>query len=205
MDPRSHEHERGGRFGRPTPGGHRMAGAGGGARREGGFGRRGRGFAFDPDAQMGRGPRRGRGDVRTAVLLLLLEQPMHGYEMIQQIRERSGEAWSPSPGAIYPTIQLLTDEDLITTDDRDGKKVSSLTETGRQAAEQLAATKTAPWDEASTDAGERANSLRQAVFHLMGATKQIAMAGTDAQRQRATELLDETRRKIYAMLASDEF
>ena len=75
-----------------------------------------------------------RGDVRTAALLLLLERPMHGYEMIQEIRERSGEAWSPSPGAIYPTIQLLNDEGLITTHDEDGKKVSSLTEAGRQAA-----------------------------------------------------------------------
>jgi DNA-binding PadR family transcriptional regulator len=153
---------------------------------------------------MGRGPRRGRGDVRTAALLLLLERPMHGYEMIQEIRERSGEAWSPSPGAIYPTIQLLTDEGLITTQDQEGKKVSSLTEAGRVVAEELAATKTAPWDEASSDAGEGAPSLRHAIHHLLMATKQVGMAGTDAQRQRATELLDETRRKIYALLASDE-
>ncbi len=87
-------------------------------------------------------------------LLLLLERPMHGYEMILEVHERSGEAWSPSPGAIYPTIQLLSDKGLITTHDQDGKKVSSLTEAGRTAAEELAATKTAPWDEASSDAGE---------------------------------------------------
>ena len=153
---------------------------------------------------MGRGPRRGRGDVRTAALLLLLERPMHGYEMILEIRERSGEAWSPSPGAIYPTIQLLTDEGLITTNDQDGKKVSSLTAAGRVVAEELAATKTAPWDDASDDAGEGAPGLRRAIHSLMMATKQVAMAGTTAQRQRATELLDEARRKIYAMLASDE-
>ena len=152
---------------------------------------------------MGRGPRRGRGDVRTAVLMLLLERPMHGYEMIQQIRERSSEAWSPSPGAIYPTLQLLTDEGLITTDDLDGKKVSRLTETGQTLAQELQASKTAPWDEASADAGSGAHSLREAIFHLMSATKQMAMAGTDAQRQRTTELLDETRKKIYALLASD--
>jgi DNA-binding PadR family transcriptional regulator len=191
MDPRSNEHE------------HDFRGRGGpfGGRRERG-GRRGRGFG--PDGPMGRGPRRGRGDVRTAALLLLLERPMHGYEMILEIRERSGEAWSPSPGAIYPTIQLLNDEGLITTQDQDGKKVSSLTEAGRVAAEELAATKTAPWDDASNDAGEGANSLRHAIHHLIMATKQLAMAGTEAQRQRATELLDETRRKIYALLASDE-
>ncbi len=194
MDPRSNEHDRN-RRGRGGPTG---------GRRERGSGRRGRGFGYGPDGSMGRGPRRGRGDVRTAALLLLLERPMHGYEMILEIRERSGEAWSPSPGAIYPTIQLLSDEGLITTHDEDGKKVSSLTETGRVAAQELASTKTAPWDEASNDAGEGAPSLRHAIHHLMMATKQVAMAGTDAQRQRATELLDETRRKIYALLASDE-
>ena len=165
---------------------------------------RGRGSQFGGGrGERGRG-RRGRGDVRTAALLLLLERPMHGYEMILEIRERSGEAWSPSPGAIYPTIQLLTDEGLITTNDQDGKKVSSLTEAGRTAAQELAATKTAPWDEASSDAGEGAPSLRHAIHHLLMATKQVAMAGSDSQRQRATELLDETRRKIYALLASDE-
>ncbi|HEY0521005.1 MAG TPA: PadR family transcriptional regulator [Ilumatobacteraceae bacterium] len=185
MDPRSDEHDH---FG---------------GRRERG-GRRGRAFGFGPDAPMGRGPRRGRGDVRTAALLLLLERPMHGYEMITEIRERSGGAWSPSPGAIYPTIQLLNDEGLITTQDQDGKKVSALTDEGRKVAEELSTTKTAPWDDASSDAGEGAPSLRHAIHHLLMATKQVAMAGTDAQRTRATALLDETRRKIYALLASDE-
>ena len=197
MDPRSNEHEH------DHDHDHRGRGGPFGGRRERG-GRRGRAFGFGPDGPMGRGPRRGRGDVRTAALLLLLERPMHGYEMIQEIRERSGEAWSPSPGAIYPTIQLLNDEGLITTQDQDGKKVSSLTEAGRVAAQELAATKTAPWDDASNDAGEAAPSLREAIHHLLMATKQVGMAGTEAQRQRATELLDETRRKIYALLASDE-
>jgi len=101
-------------------------------------------------------------------------------------------------------MHLLSDEGLITTQDQDAKKVSSLTEAGRLAAEELAATKSAPWDDASNDAGEGAPSLRHAIHHLLMATKQVAMAGTEAQRQRATELLDETRRKIYALLASDE-
>ena len=193
MDRRSGEHDHE----------HDFMGPFGGPRRGRG-GRRGRGFGFGPDAPMGRGPRRGRGDVRTAALLLLLERPMHGYEMILEIRERSGEAWSPSPGAIYPTIQLLTDEGLITTVDQDGKKVSTLTDAGRVVAEELAATKTAPWDDASHDAGEDAPSLRHAIHQLLMAAKQVAMAGTTAQRQRTTELLDETRRKIYALLASDE-
>ena len=203
MDPRTHENEHHHEW--HSHGRGRGPGLRGG-RRDGGFGRRGRGgfgFGFDPEAQMGRGPRRGRGDVRTAVLMLLLERPMHGYEMIQQIRERSSEAWSPSPGAIYPTLQLLTDEGLITTDDHEGKKVSRLTEAGQTVAQELQASKAAPWDEASADAGPGAQSLREALFHLMSAFKQVAMVGTDAQRERTTELLDETRRKIYALLASD--
>ena len=207
MDPRSHhdnqehDHRRG--FGR----GNGPATRGG--RREGGFGRRGRGGfggpfgGFDPEAGMGRGPRRGRGDVRTAVLMLLLERPMHGYEMIQEIKERSSEAWSPSPGAIYPTLQLLTDEGLITTDELDGKKVSKLTDTGRTAADELKATKTAPWDEASADAGDGAVDLRHSIHQLLTAVRST-FGGTNAQRQKVGELLDETRRKIYAMLAADE-
>ena len=198
MDPRSNEHENENEHEHEH--GHRGGPFGG--RRDRGPGRRGRGFG--PESPMGRGRRRGRGDVRTAALLLLLERPMHGYEMILEIRERSGEAWSPSPGAIYPTIQLLTDEGLITTQDQDGKKVSSLTDAGRTLAQELASSRTAPWDDASNDAGAGAPSLRQAIHLLLMATKQVAMAGTESQRLRATELLDETRRKIYALLASDE-
>ncbi|MCU1391675.1 MAG: PadR family transcriptional regulator [Ilumatobacteraceae bacterium] len=208
MDPRSHEHDHHnehdhrGRFGHGHGPGLR------GGRGEGGFGRRGRGgfggpFG-DPEAMMGRGPRRGRGDVRTAVLMLLLERPMHGYEMIQQIKERSSEAWSPSPGAIYPTLQLLTDEGLITTEDLDGKKVSKLTDAGRTAAEELKNTKTAPWDEASADAGDGATDLRRSIGQLIGAIKQSMIGSTPAQRQKVAEMLDETRKKIYAMLAADE-
>lgn len=202
MDPRSTDNwgRRGGPFNpmreRGGRGGRRGRGFGGGF---------GDGFGFGgPDAPIGRGPRRGRGDVRTAALLLLLERPMHGYEMIQEIKQRSGDAWSPSPGAIYPTIQLLTDEGLITTEDRDGKKVSSLTDAGRAAAEELSNTRTAPWDDASNDAGEGVPNLRKAIHHLLMATKQAAMAGDDVQRQRVTEMLDETRRKIYALLAEDD-
>ena len=199
MDPRSHEHH----HNHPHLGGRR------GPRRDESFGgpRRGRGRfggGFGPGGPMGPGQRRGRGDVRIAALLLLLERPMHGYEMIQEITSRSGEAWSPSPGAIYPTIQLLTDEGLITSDDQEGKKVSTLTEEGRRVATEIAATKTAPWEEASNEAGEDAHNLRQSIHHLIVAIKQVGMAGTDAQRQKAVVLLDETRRRIYGLLAADD-
>ena len=86
-------------------------------------------------------PRMARGDVRAAVLALLAEQPMHGYQIIQQIEERSGGAWKPSPGSVYPTLQLLTDEGIVDVEEESGRKTYSLTEAGRAEA----ADKPAPW------------------------------------------------------------
>src|ERR1700760_4040766 len=101
-----------------------------------GFGGPGRG---------GRGPRARRGDVRAAVLALLADRPMHGYEMIKKIEERSEGAWTPSAGSIYPTLQLLEDEGLIRGGDSDGKRRFTLTDTGRAEQEQKAE-EVAPWD-----------------------------------------------------------
>src|SRR6201992_1633393 len=99
---------------------------GGGGREEfmrsRGFGGPGRG---------GRGPRARRGDVRAAVLALLADRPMHGYEMIKEIEERSEGAWTPSAGSIYPMLQLLEDEGLIRGEETDGKRRFSLTREGR--------------------------------------------------------------------------
>src|ERR1700760_4080789 len=91
------------------------------------------------------GPRARRGDVRAAVLALLAERPMHGYEMIKEIEERTDGAWVPSAGSIYPTLQLLEDEGLIRGKDSDGKRRFTLTDTGRAEQEQKAE-EVAPWD-----------------------------------------------------------
>src|SRR4051794_3835778 len=84
-----------------------------------------------PDGPFGRGRRHGgprgprgraaRGDVRAAVLLLLAEEPMHGYQLMQAIAERSGGRWTPSPGAIYPTLNQLEDEGLVTVTQESGR------------------------------------------------------------------------------------
>jgi len=111
--------------------------------------RRGRGRGFGPGSPgsfFGQGPRANRGDIRAAILALLAERPMHGYQIIQEITDRSGGVWAPSPGSVYPTLQHLEDEGLVTADTTEGKKVFSLTAAGQAANEARGAT-TAPWEE----------------------------------------------------------
>lgn len=166
---------------------------------------RGRGFDFGPGFGPGRGrgrggPRARRGDVRAAVLALLADRPMHGYEMIKEIEERSEGAWTPSAGSIYPMLQLLEDEGLIRGEDSDGKRRFSLTDTGRtEQAEK--AEDVAPWDAVRAGFPTGQLQLRSAIGQLVPAVKTLAQDGTEAQQQQAREILDETRRKLYAILA----
>ncbi|MFZ8278296.1 PadR family transcriptional regulator, partial [Staphylococcus aureus] len=85
----------------------------------------------------------------SAVLSLLLEEPMHGYQIIREIEERSGGSWKPSPGSVYPTLQLLTDEGLVRAEESGGRKTYSLTEEGRAAAGEETTERTAPWESAT--------------------------------------------------------
>lgn len=128
---------------------------------------------------------------------------MHGYEMIKEIEERSDGAWTPSAGSIYPMLQLLEDEGLIRGEDSDGKRRFSLTDTGRAEQEEKAA-EVAPWDavRAGTPSGHFA--LRDSVGKLFAAVRQVGQAGDEDQRKQVTELLDETRRKVYAILAEEK-
>ena len=94
-----------------------------------------------------RGPRAKRGDVRAAALALLAEQPMNGYQIIQEIGERSGGVWRPSPGSIYPALQQLEDEGLIRAEAGEGgRRAFQLTDEGRAYAAAHSAELTAPWD-----------------------------------------------------------
>ncbi|NVN49023.1 PadR family transcriptional regulator [Mycolicibacterium hippocampi] len=172
----------------------------------GGFGPGG-GFGFGPGARGGRrgGPRGGgrgrRGDVRAAILKLLVDGPMHGYEMIQEINERSQQLWKPSPGSVYPTLQLLVDEGLlIATESEGSKKRFELTDDGRAAAEKI---ETAPWDEITQDADPGAMGLRNAVGQLMGAVAQSAHAANSEQQQRIVDIVNTARREIYQVLGED--
>jgi len=150
----------------------------------------------------GRGRTRGRrGNVRAAILALLTERPMHGYEMIKEIDTRTGGVWSPSPGSIYPTLQLLEDEGLITSEESGGRKRFTLTEAGQPEATEAAAN--APWNEFSEETVTSGQDTKDAIFGIMNALRQIGFEGTPEQWQRAVAVLNETKRKLYAILADD--
>ena len=145
------------------------------------------------------GSRMGRGDVRTTVLALLLEQPMHGYQIIREIERRSGGSWKPSAGSVYPALQLLADEGLISAEESNGRKTYSLTPEGEDAA----ADAEVPWTEEPEERGRPHGALPKSAFELAQAASQVGRSGTPEQIEQAVTVLDEARRRIYAILAQD--
>ncbi len=148
------------------------------------------------------GPRMGRGDVRAAVLALLAEKPMHGYQLIREIEERSGGSWKPSPGSVYPTLQLLADEGLISAEESNGRKTYSLTPEGRDVAD-TAADRPAPWESQNSHESGRATALPKAGIELAQAAAQVGRSGNPEQVGQAVAVLEEARRKLYSILAAD--
>jgi len=123
--------------------------------------------------------------------VLLAERPMHGYEIIQEVAERSQDLWKPSPGSVYPTLQLLVDEGLIVASESEGsKKLFQLTDTGREAAEKVV---TPPWDEIANGVDPAHLNLRAAVGQLFGAVAQSAHAASTEQQQRIIEIVNNVR------------
>lgn len=145
------------------------------------------------------GTRMGRGDVRTAVLALLAEQPMHGYQIIREIEQRSGGSWKPSAGSVYPALQLLADEELISAEESNGRKTYSLTDAGQEAA----ADAEVPWAESDTEQNRPHGALPKAGLELAQAASQVGRSGTPEQIAEAVQVLNEARRKLYAILAQE--
>lgn len=127
---------------------------------------------------------------------------MHGYEIIQELAERTNGVWKVSPGSVYPTLQLLEDEGFVVAEEDGGKRRYSLTESGRSVAEERPSGKS-PWEEVMEGIDPAAVRLRETAAQLMGAVIQIGQAGTAEQRAEATTLLDETRRRLYGILAAE--
>ncbi|WP_194421238.1 PadR family transcriptional regulator [Microbacterium abyssi] len=150
--------------------------------------------------------RMARGDVRAAVLSLLAEEPMHGYQIIREIEDRSGGSWKPSAGSVYPTLQLLADEGLVSAEEQNGRKTYSLTEAGRAVADEAEAP--APWkssggaQDGARHGGESQRALAKAGVDLAGAAAQFARSNPE-QIDQAVEVLEDARRKLYAILAQD--
>jgi DNA-binding PadR family transcriptional regulator len=162
-------------------------------------GPRGRGFGGPFDS----GRRAGRGDVRAAILALLTEAPMHGYQVIQELSERSGGAWTPSPGSIYPALQLLQDEGLVTAAETDGRRVFTLTDAGRTEAA-ARGDGPLPWEAAARSERDGFGQLRETLMQVGAAVRQVGAAASEEQVAKAVQVLSTTRRDLYRILAEDD-
>lgn len=150
------------------------------------------------------GHRRGRvarGEVRYAVLTLLAEQPMHGYQLMQAISDRTGGRWMPSPGAIYPTINQLEDEGLVDVTADSGRKQVTLTDRGRQYVSEEQKNRPDPF--AGRDDSGAGSELRGLLEQVHSATREVGRNGSDAQLAAAAEILRGARRALYLLLAED--
>ncbi|MGW9020862.1 PadR family transcriptional regulator [Leucobacter chromiiresistens] len=145
------------------------------------------------------GSRMARGDVRAAVLALLAEEPMHGYQIIREIERRSGGEWKPSAGSVYPTLQMLADEGLISAEESNGRKTYALTDAGGEAV--AAGEANAPWEASAQRSPKRHGALAQAGFELAQAAAQVGRTGSAEQVAEAVEVLEDARRRLYSILA----
>jgi len=162
----------------------------------------GRGRHGEREGRWG-GPRMRRGDIRTAVLAVLTEAPGHGYDVMQNLEDKTGGAWRPSPGSVYPTLQLLEDEGLVRSTERDGKRVFEITEAGRaESAERIEQAGGTPWELAGKGQ-RRGREVRDAFAGLYQAFKQVATVGTPEQVERGLAIVTDARKQLYQILASE--
>ena len=168
---------------------HPFRGMRGGPRGRGGWGG-GRGG-------WGGGRRMRRGDIRQAVLVALRDEPANGYEVMRRLEEMSGGLWRPSPGSVYPHLQMLEDAGAVQSTEVDGSRKFSLTEAGRAEAEQAA------MPTQGDEGEEQIRSLRQAVGQLMSAAKQLSGAGEPSQLERGVAVIQKARKDLYQILAED--
>ena len=160
-------------------------------------------FAGGPSRRGGGRPRVRRGDVRSAILDVLgsAAEPINGYQVIQQIAERTDGLWKPSPGSVYPTIAQLQDEGLV-EDAPSGRKALQLTDEGHRYVERHAREMAAVWAPFTAEAeDDEAVNFKQVIGQTVGAIVQVATTGTAEQRDQAMEILRDTRRRLYGLLA----
>ncbi len=182
-------------------------------------GDRGSSFAYGPRGEFGDvpfspfsrggGPRgrwrkARRGDIRTAALLLLNEEPRNGYQIMQEVQERSGGVWRPSPGSVYPALAQLEDEGLIRSEEVDGRKLFALTDAGRELVAERGADRPAPWEQTGGEAGSEVHELGKLMREVASAFVQVMRTGSDAQMAKARDVLAGVRRDLYRILADGD-
>jgi DNA-binding PadR family transcriptional regulator len=161
-------------------------------------------FFFGGPGGFPRGPRARRGDVRAAALLLLAEEPRNGYQLMQEIEQRSGGVWRPSPGSVYPALAQLEDEGLVQVEERDGRRTYVLTDAGRAYVEERRDDLVAPWEEMSESVDDDVASLFKEMRQVGMAAGQIGHMGSPHQITEARSVLANARRALYSLLAEDE-
>ena len=152
----------------------------------------------------GRGPRVRPGDVRAAALALLAEQPRNGYQIMQEIGQRSGGVWRPSSGSVYPALQQLEDEGLVRAEEHEGRRRFALTEAGQAYVEEHPEEVAAPWETVAETVDDSARELHEIQGQLGLAVMQVAQAATPAQVAEARRILVAARRALYRLLADGD-
>ena len=151
-----------------------------------------------------RRPRAKRGDVRAAILSLLAEKPLNGYQIMQELEQRSRGSWRPSPGAVYPALQLLEDEGLVRAESSTGGRTFSLTEQGQRYVREHADEFAAPWEPPKQSAcDDTVLGLFAELKHIAAATIQVVHTGSSNQIIEAQKILNQARRGLYRLLADD--
>jgi DNA-binding PadR family transcriptional regulator len=147
----------------------------------------------------GGGRRMRRGDIRRAILSALKDSPAHGYEVMRRLEEMSGGLWRPSPGSVYPHLQMLEDEGMVQSTEIDGTRTFTLTEKG---VAEAANDSQLPW-QTSGESDDQIRALRLSVTQLMSAAKQLSGAGENAQVERGIAVIKKARQELYQILAED--
>jgi DNA-binding PadR family transcriptional regulator len=163
------------------------------------------GLGFGPGrGPRGRGRKARRGDIRTAALLLLAEEPRNGYQIMQEIEERSEGVWRPSPGSVYPALAQLEDEGLIRPQEGEGRKAFAITDEGTKLVQERGSDKPAPWEQMSDEFSPQAHELGKLMRELASAFMQVMRTGSEPQMLRARDVLDSARRDLYRILADGD-
>jgi DNA-binding PadR family transcriptional regulator len=166
----------------------------------------GRGFPFGAPGggPFGPGHKARRGDIRTAALLLLAEEPRNGYQIMQEVEERSEGVWRPSPGSVYPALAQLEDEGLIRSEQVEGRKLFAITDQGRALVQERGPDASPPWEKMSGDVSDEALEARHLLRDVAFAFAQVMRTRSDSQVAKAREVLNGARRDLYRILADDD-